>query len=240
MTRAAINDCFWAIGLASQCVLLALLFTRGIARRLPCFTALLGFYVLRSALLFLLSGHIDADNYSTAYNGLSILDLLLQLLVAIEIAARLTRISGGWAARRDVLLILPCLAFGATWLTCEMLPIVIRLPPDRLQLFNWFALLLLGVWALTLPTTNPPGLSLLRRVSVGLAAYGLLGVCATIARTLAAAHRNAGLFAESSYILPIAWLLVVLGWIVILKPAFFMPQQSSPAPLPETPPATTA
>jgi hypothetical protein len=198
---------------------------------------LLAFYLLRSILLFTLSGHIDSDAYTATYNGLSILDLLLQLLVAIEIAFRLTRISGGWATRRDMLFVLPCLAFGATWLVCQMLPIVTRLPPDRLQLFDWFALLLLGVWSLTLPTNDPPALSLLRRVSVGLAVYSLLGVCATIARTLAAAHRDARLFAESSYILPIAWLLVVLCWIAILKPAALKPQPDNPAPQPEPPPA---
>jgi hypothetical protein len=233
MTRTAINDCFWSLGLASQCCLFALLFLRGIARRLPFFTALLAFYLLRSILLVVLFGHVDPDAYSTTYSGLSVLDLLLQLLVAIEIAVRLTRISGGWATRRDMLFVLPCLAFGATWLVCQMLPTVTRLPPDRLQLFNWFALLLLGVWSLTLPTNAPSAMSILRRVSVGLAAYGLLGILATIARTLAAAHRDARRFAESSYILPIAWLLVVLCWIVLLNPQF-----DSHAPLPETPPVT--
>jgi hypothetical protein len=225
MTRTSINDVFWSLGLASQCALFALLFLRGLARRLPLFTALLAFYLLRSILLVALSGRIDSDAYTATYNGLSILDLLLQLLVAIEIATHLTRISGGWATRRDILFAMPCLAFGATWLVCQMLPIVTRLPPDRLQLFNWFALLLLGIWSLTLPTNDPPALSLLRRASVGLAVYGLLGICATIARTLAAAHRDARLFAESSYILPIAWLLVVVGWIILLKP-----QQNHPAP----------
>jgi hypothetical protein len=229
MTRAAINDSVLALGLLLQGSLLALLFTRRIAHRLPLFTALLAFYLLRSALLFTLSGHIDSDAYTDLYNGLSVLDLLLQLVVAIEIAIRLTRVSGGFTTRRDMLFVLPCLAFGATWLTCELLPIVTRLPPDRLQLFDWFALLLLGVWSLTLPTHDPPALSLIRRISFGLATYSLLGVCTTIARTLAAAHRNARLFAESSYILPIAWLLIVLCWIVILKP-----QQAIPAPPCET------
>jgi hypothetical protein len=234
MTRTAINDSFLALGLLLQSSLLALLFTRRIARRLPFFATLLAFYLIRSALLFTLSGHIDSDAYTDLYNGLSVLDLLLQLIVAIEIAVRLTRVSGGFATRRDMLFVLPCLAFGATWLTCQMLPIVTRLPPDRLQLFNWFALLLLGIWSLTLPTHDPPALSLLRRVSVGLAVYGLLGVGATIARTLAAADRNARIFAESSYILPIAWLLIVPCWIVILKPAILKPRQDSPEPPPAT------
>jgi len=42
------------------------------------------------------------------------------------------------------------------------------------------------------------------------------------------------IFAESSYILPIAWLLIVPCWIVILKPAILKPRQDSPEPPPAT------
>jgi hypothetical protein len=231
MTRATINDSLWALGLLLQCSLLTLLFTCGIARRLPLFTLLIAFYLLRSILLFTLFGHIDPDNYALTYNTLAAADLVLQLLLAIEITVRLVRVSGGWAARRRGLLLLPCLAFAATWLLTQSLPANTRVPPDRLQLFDWFALVFLCLWAIALRKAAPAAASLLRRTLLGLGAYAFLGISVTIARTLAAADRNALRFAQSSYVLPVAWLLVVLYWIAVLKPTAAQPAQLADSPL---------
>ncbi|MGD0798894.1 MAG: hypothetical protein ABR910_14350 [Acidobacteriaceae bacterium] len=233
MTRTAINDSLWALGLLLQCSLLALLFARGIARRLPLFTLLLAFYVLRSALLFTLSGHLDSDTYAVTYNSLAAADLFLQLLVALEIAAGLVHASGGWLRRWVELLLLPCAAFVATFLLCQLLPANSRVPPDRMQLFNWFVIVLLGLWAAVVPQSTPASASLPRRLLLGLGSYALLGICVTVVRLQAAAHRDAVLFARSSYILPVAWLLVVLYWIAALKS-----HVDRPAPLLETPLAT--
>jgi hypothetical protein len=243
MTRVALNNSLWVLGLVLQCSLLALLFRRRIARTLPVFTFLIVFYLLRSALLFVLARHIDYSAYASTYDALSIADLLLQLLVATEIAIRLVRIAGtsGLAASRrtDLLFLLPCLALGATTLLCHLLPASPRVPPDRMQLFNWFAMVFLCLWAIALPKPTPPATSLLRRVLLGFASYGALGICVTAVRTLTAANREAFHFAPSSYslpayILPVAWLAVVLYWIAILRP------HTNTAPQPLTPPAAIA
>ena len=52
--------------LALQCALLALVFVRGVARRLPGFTVLLGFYPLRAVVLFVLFGHLATPDYAGA------------------------------------------------------------------------------------------------------------------------------------------------------------------------------
>jgi hypothetical protein len=219
MTRLAFNNLFWALGLVLQCALLALLFLRGIATKLPNFTLMLAFYPLRSALLFLLFRHIDNSAYVSTYDALSVADLFLQLLVATEIALCLVRASGLSASRRgDLLFLLPCLALGATTLLCHLLPSSPRVPPDRMQLFNWFAMVFLCLWAIALPKPTPEATSLFRRILLGLASYGFLGICVTAVRTLAAANRDAFHFAKSAYILPVAWLAVVLYWIAILRP----------------------
>jgi hypothetical protein len=136
-----------------------------------------------------------------------------------EIALCLVRASGLSASRRgDLLFLLPCLALGATTLLCHLLPSSPRVPPDRMQLFNWFAMVFLCLWAIALPKPTPEATSLFRRILLGLASYGFLGICVTAVRTLAAANRDAFHFAKSAYILPVAWLAVVLYWIAILRP----------------------
>jgi hypothetical protein len=232
MTRASINDSLWITGILLQSSLLALLFLRGIARRLPIFTGLLAFYLLRSILLLALFGHIDNDLYVALAEGFAVADLFLQLLVALEIALQLVPISGGWTWRRaGSLLLLPCLALVGTLLLCQALP-VSRFPPDRFQIFDWLVMVLLAAGALAMPAPGRPEASLLRRLTLGLAAYGLLGIYATAARTLAAASHDARRFAQSAYTLPVVWLLVVLYWIVILKPQKDTAPQPEPLPIP--------
>lgn len=215
MTRAVINNSLWIFGLMLQCTLLLLVCTRGIARRLPVFTVLLAFYPLRSALLFALYGHLGPTTYHATYNGLSLLDLLLQLLVAIEIAAHLLRAYGKPGLRRSLLFILlPCIAWAGTILDVSMLPANSPIPPDRLQIFDSLVMVLLCILVFLWPAVT-----LLRRVAIGFAFYGAVNLLATAGRTVAADHRDARAFSRWSYTLTAAWLLVVLCWIFVLKPA---------------------
>jgi hypothetical protein len=89
MTRVAVNDVVWGVSLALQCGLLALVWVGGLARWLPCFTFLLAFYPVRAAVLFVLFGRVAPANYAAVYEALSLAGLLLQLLVGVEIGARL-------------------------------------------------------------------------------------------------------------------------------------------------------
>ena len=79
------NTSIWAIGLILQCLLLGALARRGMARRLPLFTALVGFYVVRSVFLFAAFGHLSTDTYSLTYQALSLMDIVFQVLVAWEL-----------------------------------------------------------------------------------------------------------------------------------------------------------
>ena len=62
--HATLNTSVWALSLVLQGTLFVLLFSRGIARRFPFFTSLIGFYILRSAVLFLIFNHVSPSNYS--------------------------------------------------------------------------------------------------------------------------------------------------------------------------------
>jgi len=215
MTRAVINNSLWIVSLLLQCSLLALLFGRGLNRRIPTFTLLLAFYPLRSAVLyFLAAGHLAPAAYAVTYNGLSIVDLLLQMLVAVEIAAHLIRAAGGFSLRRGFLmLLLAGCALAATFIATRLLPANAPLPPDRLQMFNSLTMILLCVWAFSRPVS-----ALSRRVTLGFAFYGIFGLLTTAARTFAAIHRDAHMFALWSYTLSGVWLAVIAYWIAVLKP----------------------
>jgi hypothetical protein len=168
MTHAAVNELFLTLALLLECGLLALLLARGIARRLPVFSTLLAFYLLRSTLLFSIFGHIDSASYASIVESLSIVDLLLQSLVAIEIAGDLSPANGASAYRpRAILMLPPIVALLATWLLASILPVNSPVPFDRAQTFDWLWLMILGCCSIAARQASPPS----RRVAVGFALY---------------------------------------------------------------------
>jgi hypothetical protein len=216
MTRTAINDLLWTVGLLLQCSLLALVFARGIVRRLPLFSGLLAFYLLRSILLFALFGKIDSAAYASTYEGLTIVDLALQLLVTGELVLSLTRSAGPRGLRRGTLLLIPVFAGAGTLLIARTLPAHSPVPFDRVQAFIWVSMILLGGFALAWTTAGQPA-ALPRRVALGFSFYAVAGIAASLERPYAMLARDARSLAMWSYVLPAAWVLVVVYWIAALR-----------------------
>src|SRR5208337_613222 len=79
------NNLIWTTGLILQILLLAVLMRGGLARKLPFFTALIAFYVARSVFLQVGSNLMEDDAYAICNQALSLVDLLLQMLVAWEL-----------------------------------------------------------------------------------------------------------------------------------------------------------
>jgi hypothetical protein len=213
MTRTAINDTLWAAGMLAQATLLACLTVRRLAQRIPVFTTLIAFYLVRSLALFGLYGHIAPAGYAAMNNGFSIADLLLQMLVAGEIAGRLVRAAGGWTVRRETIVVgIVALAWAAAYAVRQMLPFNTPVPPDRLQMFDSLLMILLCAWALAGRVRG-----LVRRVAVGFGVYAAVSLVAMWARTVAAIHRDAGAYAGWSYAVSGMWVAVVVVWIFMLK-----------------------
>lgn len=232
MSQLSLNALLWCLGLAAQATLLALVFLRSsapgsaasVARRLPALALLLAFYLLRSIALYALFGHLGPADYHSLYEALAFADLLLQLVLATSIGVGLAHPAGAWTTQRALRLsLLPLAVATVSWLVYALLPANSPIPPDRFQIFNWLLMLVLGAFSVLLPTAPP----LLRRVSVGLAGYGALGIGATALRTVAALHRDAHSYALGSYVLAGAWLLIVFYWIVTLRAT---PAQPTPLP----------
>ena len=218
--QTAINNSLWTLSLILQIALVIAIFARHIARRVPCFTALLIFYPLRAALLFILFGHLTPANYATFYATLSYIDLVLQTIVAIEIAHHLIRELGGITLLRTTLLfLLPALASGATLFVLAQLPPHGPIPPDRFQIFLSFLMLALFVW--TIATSRS---TILRPITLGLGLYASTSLFAQTGRITAALHRDAASYARWSYISAATYLIVVCIWFLTLK----LPRPHSP------------
>ncbi len=214
-SRLTINRTLWATGLALQCALAVAVFRRSIARRFPCFTALICFYPLRAGLLFVLAGRVDADVYNPLFSWLAFAEMLLQAAIAVEL---LWRINQEMAAgprsstqrRWVVLLIFLGLAGGLTWLVLRFTPA--RTPVDRVQVFVWF--LMIAPFAVALKyarSVNPT------RIAAGFAAFSLIQLAASFGRAHAFLKHDAGWYLGWSYAPGVGYLAVVIFWLISLR-----------------------
>ncbi len=210
-SRLATNTTIWTFALVLQCVLVYVIFRRGVGRRFPAFASLLVFHPVRAALLFGMSGHVRTSLAGPLYGAFSFIDDALQLMVAVEIALHLVRGIGGWTRFRVLLcLLLLGAASTLTWIMLVSVPN--RISSDRLQLFVWFALL--ALFGAVLKGSRSPNLT---RISAGLSVFSLMQFTALAGRTIAFLHRNAGQYVAWSYIPAVGYLAIVIFWLITLR-----------------------
>lgn len=214
-SRLTINRTLWATGLALQCALAVAVFRRGIARRFPCFAALICFYPLRAGLLFVLAGRVDADVYNPLFSWLAFAEILLQVAIAIELLWRINQETSvesrsSTEHRWVYLLIFLALAGAMTWLVLRFTPA--RTPVDRVQVFVWF--LMIAPFAVALKyarSVNP------MRIAAGFAAFSLIQLAASFGRAHAFIKHDAGWYLGWSYAPGVGYLAVVTFWLIALR-----------------------
>jgi hypothetical protein len=214
-SRLTINRTLWATGLALQCVLAVAVFRRGIARRFPCFAALICFYPLRAGLLFVLARRVDADVYNPLFSWFAFAEILLQSAIAVELLWRINQERGAESRssteRRWVaLLIFLAVAGGLTWLVLRFTPA--RAPVDRVQVFVWF--LMIAPFAVALKyarSVNP------LRIAAGFAAFSLIQLAASFGRAHAFLKHDPGWYLGWLYAPGIGYLAVVIFWLAALR-----------------------
>jgi len=216
-SRVATNTTIWTLGFVLQCALVYVAFRRGVARRFPIFGSMLVFYPIRAALLFGLSGfglwapHIRGSLAASLYSALSFADVVLQFMVAVELGVHFIRGIGGWTWLRALLCLLMLgAACVITWITLFLLPS--RIAANGLQIFAWFALLVLV--GAVLKGSRSPNLS---RISAGLAVFSLMQLSALAGRAVAFLHRNAGQYVAWSYVPALGYLAIVIFWLITLR-----------------------
>jgi hypothetical protein len=222
-SRLNVNRALWAAGLALQFALAIEVFRRGIARRFPCFAALICFYPLRAVLLFVLAGRIDADIYNPLFSALAFAEILLQIAVVVEllwrvdrgIEAQKTSVERRTPSRRGwpgllALFVLLGVAGGLTWLVLKFTPA--RTPVDRVQVFVWFVMIaLVAIAAKYARSANPV------RIAAGFAAFSLIQLAALFGRGHAYLKHDAGWYLGWSYAPGVGYLAVVIFWLVSLR-----------------------
>lgn len=105
MTFTKLEDTFWVSGFLGHLTLMAVLIIRGRWRTSPVFAGLIGYELLESICLFLVSRHGTQYEYFVAYWLCAALDYILQLALLAEIATGLCRRNGIWigTARSGIL-----------------------------------------------------------------------------------------------------------------------------------------
>ncbi|HEX4039252.1 MAG TPA: hypothetical protein VHX37_14435 [Acidobacteriaceae bacterium] len=206
-----VNTTIWILALVLQVALAAVVLWRGIPGNYPGFTALIVFYPLRAALPFALAGHTTSDAYEGWSAVLSLIGILLQAWLVVELAAHLMREMGGWNGRR--FLIPPAigaLALACTWLTLIALPG--RIEVDRAQTFFWW--IMVGLAPLAFSRPRSPNLA---RICGGFAAFSLCQLLALAGRSHAWITRNSHAYVCWEYVPAGVYVAVVCYWMVFLK-----------------------
>jgi hypothetical protein len=125
MHLSHLDSFFWLSGLAGHVTLLFILLYRGRMRNFPLFTGLIAANVLKTTTLYLIYPRAQTG-YSYAYFytywGFGVLDVLLQLAVAYEVASHVFRPVGVWASdlHRNLAWLIVfslCVAASLAWLS---------------------------------------------------------------------------------------------------------------------------
>jgi len=231
------NNSLWAIGLILQVLLLAALMRGGLARKLPFFTALIAFYVVRSVFLYAASELMENDAYALCEQALALVDILFQILVAWELLRGGRGDSG--ARTQAAPLGRQALLFGAlivgsaalAWGLSAMNPLHRSKQFDRGVVFT--AALMLLVAAYTFLWRKGPHLAAARRVLAGYALLAAASISGQVGKALAAIERQSRPYYAWSYAAVAAYLAVLGFWLVALHGV-------SPRPLLKGPRRTTA
>lgn len=210
-----LNLLLWILSLTLQCALLAVLAARGIARRLPVVSILIGFYVVRSMALYLLSRNPPGPGYELLFGALAAVDILLQVAVAWTLFSAIENPTPAHPSpiptRIGIFSLLLIAAAGLAFLAARYIHANPRAPMDRGILFT--SVLFTLVYLASLIRHAP---AFLHRLALGFAFYALVSIAAQIGRAVTGLARNATLFHRWSYATPLAYLAVLLFWLLTL------------------------
>jgi len=212
-TSHLLNTAVWAVSLALQIALVWRLLRTRSAREVPMFLVLIGFYCLRSALLYLIFGLIDADDYRGLYDALETIELALQFGFALWALAVLVRAGGGLYSRKGIMPVaLTALTAAASWWIAAHAPSRGTLRVDRTQIFFGLLMGAFCVWSFALRGLR----SSIRGVLEGFAIYGVVSIAATLGHTRAQLARDARGYMAWSWWLSGTYIAVVIFWLVRL------------------------
>ena len=215
---------FWAAGFLGNIALLFILYVRR-RRAFPFFTALISLGVVQSIVLYLVHSHASKDSYAIGYRMFTLLDTLLQLCVAYELASRVFRPLDVWAEDLRtsflwIVLLGIAAALGLMWLASPPAKTWLQALSVRGNLFaaTLMTELFVGMLALSV-IARIPWRSHTAKIAQGLGAYSLLTVLIETGHAYFGAGREAPMFVVLSHVRMVFYLGCVGYWILGLWPS---------------------
>jgi len=213
---------FWRLGLLGHCILLVILLVRHRAKMFKVFTVLIGTNIVRSVALYVVHLHAGRVPYLDTYFSFALVDFSLQIGVVWEIAAKVFRPTGVWAAdtRAGTLILLAVFAVVALAIASMPAPPERRLLKDLLDRGNLLSSVLvcelfLGMVALSIQA-HLPWKTHAARIAQGLGCYSLIGLLTAGIHNVTGLVRRLPVSHELSVFREATYLVCLVYWIVTL------------------------
>jgi hypothetical protein len=234
MSITELKEFLWAAGFAGNWAVLGALFYKRHFRNFPAFFALISLGVLRTIWLYCIRSHYGDSLYSHTYYGLAFVDAVVQLLLIYEIARKVFRREGRWAAdiRWSLLVWLLASFAGAGILTYMQHPHgddFVQMTAKKIGFFSVMvnAALFVGLLVLSFKA----GLnwrSQVAGIATGMAIYCFAGIPIELAARLEEAQARDALVGQFSIALQFIYLACQGYWVYSLV-------QPEPSPRTMTP-----
>ncbi len=225
MNLTALDKILWAAGFAGHVALLAVLLIRRRWRDFPIFTSLIGYHVVVTAALFLVSRYGSRDSYAVVYWSTAAGDIVFQLALMFEIARVVLRPTGTWVrdARSSFIMaggIGAVVALALCLTVRPLMPSALSVWEVRGNLFT--ALLMCELFMAMLYASNRLGLQWRNHVmglAQGLTAWAFGAMVSDMAHIVLGWGRE---FVILDHLLMFLYLGALLYWIV----TFWLPERS--------------
>jgi hypothetical protein len=225
MNLTALDKILWAAGFAGHVALLAVLLIRRRWRDFPIFTSLIGYHVVVTAALFLVSRYGSRDGYAVVYWSTAAGDIVFQLALMFEIARVVLRPTGTWVrdARSSFIMaggIGAVIALALCLTVKPLMPSALSVWEVRGDLFT--ALLMCELFMAMLYASNRLGLQWRNHVmglAQGLTAWAFGAMVGDMAHIVLGWGRE---FVILDHLLMFLYLGALLYWIV----TFWLPERS--------------
>jgi hypothetical protein len=210
---------FWAASFLGHLLLLFVLWKRHRATLFPFFTTLISTNILRTIALYMVVRHGTKDNYFYTYWSLALLDTILQLCIAYEMASHVFRPMGVWASdvRKSFFWLLGLsvfLACGLGWLASPPTRSVVQALVIKTNLFAaaWMSELFVGMMTLS-RRVNRPWNTHVAAIAKGFGVYSLVNVVIETGHTYFGVRQSTHAYTALSHLRIAVYLGCVMYWI---------------------------
>jgi hypothetical protein len=213
---------FWAASFLGHLVLLFVLWKRHRAKLFPFFTILIATNILRTIALYMVLHYGTKDSYFYTYWSLAVLDTVLQLCIAYEMASHVFRPMGVWTldVRKSFSWLLGLsivLACGLSWLASPATRTLVQALVIKTNLFvaAWMSELFVCMMALS-RRVKRPWKTHVAAISKGFGVYSMVCVVIETGHTYLGVGQSTQAYTALSHFRIAVYLGCVVYWILAL------------------------